>query len=80
MIQVNLLPGSAKKSRDRDFNISGIVSGAASSISDKYLVGSVGTVAAVVLTVGFLFLGQSSRELQALCFTSGQRRERLTES
>lgn len=62
MIQVNLLPGSAKKSRDRDFNISGIVSGAASSISDKYLVGSVGTVAAVVLTVAFLFLGQASRE------------------
>ena len=62
MIQVNLLPGAASKSQKRDFNISGIVSGAASSISDKYLVASVGTVSAVVLTVGFLFMGQSSRE------------------
>jgi Tfp pilus assembly protein PilN len=62
MIQVNLLPGSAKKSRDRDFNLSGLVSGAASSISDKFLVAAVGTVAITVLVVGFLFLGQSSRE------------------
>jgi Tfp pilus assembly protein PilN len=62
MIQVNLLPGAAKKTQGRDFNISGIVSGAASSISDKYLVSSVGVVAATVLAVGFLFMGQSSRE------------------
>lgn len=62
MIQVNLLPGSASKSRERSFNLSGIVSGAASSVSDKYFVAAVGTVAAVVLVVGFLFMGQSSRE------------------
>jgi Tfp pilus assembly protein PilN len=62
MITVNLLPGSAKKSQRPDFNLSGIVSGAASSISDKYLVACVGTVAATVLTVGFLFMGQTSRE------------------
>jgi len=62
MITVNLLPGSAKKSQRPDFNLSGIVSGAASSISDKYLVACVGIVAATVLAVGFLFMGQSSRE------------------
>lgn len=62
MIQVNLLPGSAKKSRDRDFNLSGMISGVTSGISDKYLVGAVGTAAAVVLTVGFLFIGQTARE------------------
>jgi Tfp pilus assembly protein PilN len=38
------------------------VSGAASSISDKYLVSAVGVVSATVLAVGFLFMGQSSRE------------------
>ena len=54
MITVNLLPGSAKKSTSRDFNISGMVSGAASSISDKYLIACVGTVSATVLAVGFL--------------------------
>jgi Tfp pilus assembly protein PilN len=62
MIQVNLLPGSSKKSQGRDFNLSGLVSGAASSISDKYLLGAVATVAAAVLIVGFLFVGQSSRQ------------------
>src|SRR5215208_1154299 len=61
MITVNLLPGSAKKSQRRDFNLSGLVSGAASSISDKYLVAAVGTVSAVVLIVGFLFMGQATR-------------------
>ena len=39
-----------------------MVSGAASSISDKYLVSAVGIVSAVVLTVGFLFMGQATRE------------------
>jgi Tfp pilus assembly protein PilN len=62
MIQVNLLPGAASRSRDRGFNLSGLVAGAASSIGDKFLIGSGGTVAAVVLAVGFLFMGQSSRE------------------
>ncbi|HZI99424.1 MAG TPA: PilN domain-containing protein [Gemmatimonadaceae bacterium] len=62
MITVNLLPGSAKKSTSRDFNISGMISGAASSISDKYLIACVGTVSATVLAVGFLFMGQGSRE------------------
>jgi Tfp pilus assembly protein PilN len=62
MIQVNLLPGSAPKSQGRDFNIAGLMSGAVSSISDKYLVSAVGTISATVLAVGFLFMGQSSRE------------------
>src|SRR4029079_13006228 len=44
------------------FNISGMISGAASSISDKYLLACVGTVSATVLAVGFLFMGQGSRE------------------
>ncbi len=62
MIQVNLLPGTASKTRDRDFNLSGMVAGAASSIGDKFLIGSVGTVAIVVVTVGFLFMGQRTLE------------------
>ena len=62
MIQVNLLPGSASKSQGRDFNVSGLLSGAASSISDKYLVSAVGVISATVLAVGFLFMGQGSRE------------------
>ncbi len=62
MIQVNLLPGTASKSRDSDFNVSGMFSDAVSSVKDKYLLGAVGTVASVVLIVGFLFIGQQARE------------------
>ena len=62
MIQVNLLPGSAKKSTSSDFDISGILSGAASSVKDKNLIACVAVTAATVLVTGFLFLGQTSRE------------------
>jgi len=62
MIQVNLLPGTASKSRDSKFNLGGLVSGAASSVKDKFLVGAVASVSTVVLAVALLFMGQSSRE------------------
>jgi len=62
MIQVNLLPGSATKSRERDFNLSGMVAGAAANISDKFFVSAVTSASLSVLAVGFLFMGQSARE------------------
>lgn len=63
MIEVNLLPGSSGKSQSRsDFNVSGMISGAASGIKDKFLLGSVGTVAAVVVAVAMMFMSQGSRE------------------
>ena len=62
MIQVNLLPGTANRSRNSEFNISGMLSGVLSSVHDKFLVGTVGTTAAAVLAVGFLFVGQQTRE------------------
>jgi Tfp pilus assembly protein PilN len=62
MIQINLLPGTSRKSRGLDINLAGLVSGVASGIGDKYLIGSSATVAAVVLAVGFLFIGQGARE------------------
>ncbi len=63
MIQVNLLPGAGGKSQSRsDVKLSGILSGAASSVKDKYMLGAVATVSAVVVAVGFLWMGQSNRE------------------
>jgi len=62
MIQVNLLPGTSSRSRNSEFNVSGLLAAALSSVHDKFLVGSVGTVAALVLTMGFLFVGQQARE------------------
>ena len=62
MIEVNLLPGSGGKSQSRaDFNVSGMISGAASGIKDKFLLGSVGTVAAVVVAVALMFMSQTNR-------------------
>jgi Tfp pilus assembly protein PilN len=60
MIQVNLLPGTASKARDRDFKLSDVVSGALSGVGDKYLIGSIVTVVATAGVVGFLFFGQQS--------------------
>ncbi|HUR00577.1 MAG TPA: PilN domain-containing protein [Gemmatimonadaceae bacterium] len=63
MIEVNLLPGSSGKSQSRaDFNVSGMLSGAASGIKDKFLLGTVGAVAAVVVAVALMFMSQSNRE------------------
>lgn len=62
MIQVNLLPGNAGRSRDRSFNLGGLLSGAAAKVQDKFLIAAVGSVSAVVLIGGFLFTGQTARE------------------
>jgi Tfp pilus assembly protein PilN len=63
MIQVNLLPGTSARSQSRsDFNLSGMMSGAASSVKDKFLIAAVVIVSSVVLTVGMLFMGQTTKE------------------
>jgi Tfp pilus assembly protein PilN len=63
MIEVNLLPGSSGKSQSRaDFNVSGMLSGAASGVKDKFLLGTIATVAAVVVAVALMFMSQSNRE------------------
>ena len=63
MIKVNLLPGAGSRQQARsDFNVSGMFSGAASSVRDKFLVASVATVSTVVLAVVLLFTAQSAKE------------------
>ena len=62
MIQVNLLPGTASKSRDREFNIGATISRATSGIRDKFLMGAIVSVGTAVAVVALLFMGQSSLE------------------
>ena len=63
MIEVNLLPGAGGKSQSRsDFNIAGMFSGAASNVKDKFFLGTIVTVSAVVATVALLFMSQATRE------------------
>ncbi|HEX2721950.1 MAG TPA: PilN domain-containing protein, partial [Gemmatimonadaceae bacterium] len=62
MIKVNLLPGTANKSKNSEFDVAAMFSGAASSVKDKYFLAAVGSVSSAVLVVGFLLVGQQSRE------------------
>jgi Tfp pilus assembly protein PilN len=63
MIQVNLLPGTGGRSQSRsEFNLSGMMSGAASGVKDKFLIAAVVIVSSVVLTIGLLFMGQTTKE------------------
>jgi Tfp pilus assembly protein PilN len=62
MIQVNLLPGSASRSRDRSFDIAGMLSSATSGIRDKFMLAAVASVGTVVLAIGLLFMSQSNLE------------------
>ena len=62
MIQVNLLPGTASRSRDRSFDLGGMLSTATAGIRDKFMLAAVGSVGTVVLAVGILFMSQSNLE------------------
>src|SRR4051812_3678423 len=62
MIEINLLPGSGKKSRGRrsGAGIGAAVSSAAATIKDPYLVGMVACWAVAVLVAGGLFMHEGS--------------------
>ena len=62
MIEINLLPGAARKSKGRGTGLSlkAITAGAASRIRDPYLIGAVASVVAAVAAVGFMHMSQAS--------------------
>lgn len=64
MIEINLLPGSGKKSRGRSTGtgFSSVVSGAASNARDPYFIGAVAGVVVAVLAIGGLALYQGTRQ------------------
>jgi Tfp pilus assembly protein PilN len=62
MIQVNLLPGTSSRSRDRSFDLGGMLSNATAGIRDKFMLAAVGSVGTVVLAVGLLYMSQSNLE------------------
>jgi len=62
MIEVNLLPGAGGRSQSRsEFNVSGMLSGAAAGVKDKFLIGTVVTVSSIVAVVALLFMSQTAR-------------------
>ena len=64
MIEINLLPGSGKKSRARGpgINLGAALSNVFRNVTDPYLLAAVATVAASGALIGFFFLRQSARD------------------
>jgi Tfp pilus assembly protein PilN len=63
MIEINLLPGSGKKTRSKGagVNFSELASGFASKVKDPWLLGAVGSAALAALLVGGMYVHQKSR-------------------
>ena len=63
MIEINLLPGSGKKTRSKGagINFSGLASGFASKVKDPWLLGAVGSAVLAGLLVGGMYWQQKSR-------------------
>ena len=64
MIEINLLPGSGKKSRGRGAGIglSAALSGLLAKVKDPYLLSAVASVAVAFAAIALLWLTQSARE------------------
>ena len=63
MIEINLLPGSGKKTRSKGagVNFSELASGLASKVKDPWLLGAVGSAVLAALLVGGMYWYQGSR-------------------
>ena len=63
MIEINLLPGSGKKTRSKGagVNFSELASGFASKVKDPWLLGAVGSAVLAALLVGGMYWYQGSR-------------------
>ena len=63
MIEINLLPGSGKKTRSKGagVNFSGLASGIASKVKDPWLLGAVGSALVAAILVGGMYWHQKSR-------------------
>jgi Tfp pilus assembly protein PilN len=67
MIEINLLPGTGKKPRNRGgagINFSGVASGLASKINDPLLLSAVGSVLVAALVIGGMFWHQRAQSTQ----------------
>ncbi len=64
MIEINLLPGTGKKPRNRGgagINFAGVASGFASKVNDPLLLGAVASVAVAALVIGGMFWHQRAQ-------------------
>jgi Tfp pilus assembly protein PilN len=66
MIEINLLPGTGKKSRSKSagVNFGGAAAAVASRVKDPYLLGAVASVLVAALAIGTMFWYQQGREMR----------------
>ncbi len=67
MIEINLLPGTGKKPRNRGgagVNFSGVASGIASKVNDPLLLSAIASVLVAALVIGGLFWHQRAQNVQ----------------
>ena len=61
MIEINLLPGSGKKSRGTGFSLTAIASQAGSRVKDPFMIAAAVSILAAVGSIGFLHVTQTAR-------------------
>jgi len=61
MIEINLLPGSGKKSRGTGFSLTAIASQAGSRVKDPFMIAAAVSIVAAVGSIGFLHMTQTAR-------------------
>jgi hypothetical protein len=66
MIEINLLPGTGKKSRSKSagVNFGGAAAAVASRVKDPYLIGAVSSVLVAAAAIGAMFWYQQGREMR----------------
>ncbi len=61
MIEINLLPGSGKKSRSTSFSLAAIAGQAGSRVKDPFMILAAVSIVAATMSIGYLHVAQGAR-------------------
>src|SRR4030095_12885781 len=61
MIEINLLPGSGKKSRSTGFSLAAVAGKAGSRVKDPFMIAAAVSIVAAVGSIGLLHVTQNAR-------------------
>ena len=61
MIEINLLPGSGKKSRSDGFNLKAFVGQAGARVKDPFMIAAAVSIVAATVSIGYLHVSQTAK-------------------
>ena len=61
MIEINLLPGSGKKTRSEGFNLKAFAGQAGSRIKDPFMIAAAVSIVAATMSIGYLHMAQTAK-------------------